>query len=65
MPGYLLCLNTHALVLHVTWETVWVALVEDGQRTREKLVLEWKARLWLPVRCQSGGDQTFIRLVEK
>lgn len=43
-----LCLNTHALVLHVTWETVWVALVEDGQRKREKLVLDWQMRLWRP-----------------
>lgn len=58
-------LNKHALVLHVTWETFWVALMQDGQRICEKLVLNWQARLWLPVQCQSGGDQTFIRLVEK
>ncbi len=60
-----LYLNTHALVLQVTWDTVWDALVEDGLRKREKLVLDWQTRLWLPAQCQSGGDQTFIRLVEK
>lgn len=44
LPVYL---NTHALVLHVIWETVWVALVQDGQRNCENLVLDWQMRLWL------------------